>query len=80
MSDFTDHRAQRLWAAEGYDGNDRPPYPYRHALSGVPIGRVLIRPLHWRGKKVVGLVSPLDRLMEIEFKAREKRQNRKHFP
>lgn len=35
-------------------------------------------PMHFRGQKLSGLV-PFDRLMEIEFKARERRQNRKHF-
>jgi hypothetical protein len=74
---FHEHRARRLWAAEEYEGTERPPYPFQTGDARC-IGRVLMRPMMFRGKRLVGLV-PFDRLMEIEFKAREKRLNRKHF-
>ena len=74
---FMMHRARRLWAAENYEGTERPPYPFQ-TDAGRCLGRVIGLPMHFRGKKIVGLV-PFDPLMEIEFKAREKRQNRKHF-
>lgn len=77
MVPFHEHRARRLWAAEQYEGTDRPPYPFQ-TDQGRCIGRVLMRPMMFRGKRLVGLVS-FDPLMEIEFKAKEKRQNRKHF-
>lgn len=42
------------------------------------LGRVLLFPMMWRGKKIVGLVEH-DVLLDNLFSAREKRQNRKHF-
>ncbi len=77
MIPFHQHRAQRLWAAENYEGADRPPYPFQ-SPGGKCIGRVLITPRMHRGKRLVGLV-PFDSLMESEIKARERRQNRAHF-
>lgn len=70
-------RALRLAAADIGVGFDRPPYP--HAPGARCLGRVLLFPYRFRGKKLIGLV-PFDALMETEFKAREKRQNRRHFP
>lgn len=73
---YVEHRARRLWWAQDSDGMGLPVYPYEG--GGRLIGRVLMRPYHFRGKKLIGLV-PLDPLMTIEFRAREKRQDRAHF-
>ncbi len=73
---YAEHRAQRLSLAEGYDGPNMPPYPFLG--DGRMLGRVLILPKHWRGQKIVGFVGK-DPLLETEFRAREKRQNREHF-
>lgn len=77
MSAFTDHRASRMWAAQQYEGPLRPPYPHL-TPAGRCLGRVLMRRTMHRGKPLLGFV-PFDSLMEDEFRAREKRQNRNKF-
>lgn len=59
-----------MWAA-----HEMRPYPFQ-TPGGHCIGRVLMSPTMFRGQRIVGLV-PFDALMEREFAAREKRQNRR---
>ena len=73
---FAEHRAERIAIAGRYEGWDRPPYPFLD--DGRMRGRVFVVGFNWKGRRLLGLV-PHDPQLEAEMRAREKRQNRKHF-
>ena len=74
MSEYTEQRTRRLWAAHDYVGWDRPPYP--HEGAGRNIGRVVMAgPFAGFYPRGTAKWAELD----ATIKLKERAQNRKRF-
>lgn len=72
---YATRRAAAIIMATGCTGWGRPLLPE----TGRSLGRVLMRPMLMRGKWIGPGLVPHDVLLDREFFAREKRQNRRAF-